>query len=138
MAKQKPVARVREGGVRSLSFSGILGLRLAANPLDVSDLTASAGLFGLMGPLVICPTGCPAIFVSSPFSQNFSLSRLVETGIERIIPSQTEGRFAIVTDVGRDAVDAGGAADESAGLWTAKSCGPDAPTLASSWRRQLR
>jgi hypothetical protein len=30
----------------------------------------------------------------------------VETGIDRIIPSQTEGRFAIVTDVERDAVDA--------------------------------
>ena len=38
----------------------------------------------------------------------------------------------------RDAVDASGAADESAGLRTAKSCGPDAPTLASSWRRKLR
>ena len=34
----------------------------------------------------------------------------------------------------RDAMDADGAADESAGLRTAKSCGPDAPTLASSWR----
>jgi hypothetical protein len=45
-------------------------------------------------------------------------------------PVPTEGRFAIVTDVGRDAVDAGGAADESANLRTAKSCGPDAPTLA--------
>ena len=30
----------------------------------------------------------------------------------------------------RDAVDAGGAADESADLRTVKSCGPDAPTLA--------
>ena len=30
----------------------------------------------------------------------------------------------------RDAVDASGAADESANLRTAKSCGPDAPTLA--------
>jgi hypothetical protein len=38
----------------------------------------------------------------------------------------------------RDAVDAGGAADESADLRTAKSCGPDAPTLASSWRKQFR
>jgi len=47
----------------------------------------------------------------------------------------TEGRIAIVTDAGRDAVDAGGAADESADLRTAKSCGPDAPTLASSVRR---
>ena len=34
----------------------------------------------------------------------------------------------------RDAVDVGGAADESADLRTAKPCGPDAPTLASSWR----
>ena len=48
-----------------------------------------------------------------------------------------EGRIAIVTDAGRDAMDAGGAADESAGLWTAKSCGPDAPTLASSWRKKF-
>ena len=30
-------------------------------------------------------------------------------------PVPTEGRFAIVTDVGRDAVDADGAADEGAG-----------------------
>jgi hypothetical protein len=35
-------------------------------------------------------------------------------------------------------MDTGGASDESAGLRTAKSCGPDAPTLASSRRRQLR
>src|ERR1700721_3678929 len=34
----------------------------------------------------------------------------------------------------RDAVDAGGAKDESAYLRTAKACGPDAPTLASSSR----
>jgi hypothetical protein len=32
----------------------------------------------------------------------------------------------------RDAVDAGGAFDERAVLRTAKSCGPDAPTLAST------
>jgi hypothetical protein len=31
------------------------------------------------------------------------------------IPSHSEGRFAIVTDVGRDAVDAGCATDERAG-----------------------
>jgi hypothetical protein len=38
----------------------------------------------------------------------------------------------IVTNAGWDAVDAGGAADESTGLRTAKSCGPDASTPASS------
>jgi hypothetical protein len=47
-------------------------------------------------------------------------------------PTPLEGRIAIVTDAGRDAVDAGGASDEGAGLRTVKSCGPDAPTLASS------
>jgi hypothetical protein len=56
-----------------------------------------------------------------------------------LLPSRpTEGRIAIVTDAGWDAVDAGGASDEGACLRTAKSCGPDAPTLASSWRRRLR
>ena len=30
-------------------------------------------------------------------------------------------------------MDAGGATDESADLRTAKSCGPDTPTLVSSW-----
>ena len=49
----------------------------------------------------------------------------------------TEGRLAIVTDAGRDAVDAGGALTKALGLRTAKSCGPDAPTLASSWRDLL-
>jgi hypothetical protein len=49
----------------------------------------------------------------------------------------TEGRLAIVTNAGRDAVDADGAADERRLRWTAKSCGPDAPTLASSWRKAM-
>ena len=35
-------------------------------------------------------------------------------------------------------MDAGGAADESADLRTAKSCGPDAPTLASSFAERSR
>jgi hypothetical protein len=50
----------------------------------------------------------------------------------RLVP--LEGRIAIVTDAGRDAVDAGGASDEGADLRTAKSCGPDASTPASSLR----
>jgi hypothetical protein len=51
---------------------------------------------------------------SSPLSKKISLFDLVETAIEPIRPVPTKGRFAIVTDVGRDAVDAGGAADERA------------------------
>src|SRR6202011_1534261 len=54
------------------------------------------------------------------------------------VPPPFEGRFAIVTDAGRDAVDAGGAKDEGAVLRTAKSCGPDTPTLVSSRWKQFR
>jgi hypothetical protein len=49
----------------------------------------------------------------------------------RLVPS--EGRLAIVTDAGRDVVDADGADNERCLRRTAKPCGPDAPTLASSW-----
>ena len=82
---------------------------------------------------LICPTGQVVICLSSPPSKNFSLRRLLETAL-LIPPSRpTEGRIAIVTDAGRDVVDASGASDEGACLRTAKSCGPDAPTLASSF-----
>ena len=55
---------------------------------------------------VICPSGCLANFVSSARTKNISLPRLVETAL--LIPSSrpTEGRIAIVTDAGWDAVDA--------------------------------
>jgi hypothetical protein len=47
-------------------------------------------------------------------------------------PVPHEGRIAIVTDAGRDAVDAAALLTNSADLRMAKSCGPDASTLASS------
>ena len=53
-------------------------------------------------------------------------------------PVPKEGRLEIVTDVGQDAVDASGATDESADLRTAKSCGPDTPTLVSRRWKQFR
>ena len=57
------------------------------------------------------------------------------TRISLAVPSHTEGRFAIVTDVGAwDAVDARSALTKALILRTAKPCGPDAPTLASSSR----
>ena len=49
-------------------------------------------------------------------------------------PVPQKGRLEIVADAGQDAVDAGGARNEGACLRTAKSCGSDAPTLASSSR----
>jgi hypothetical protein len=79
------------------------------------------------------------IWPVQPHLQKYSRSRFTQiTSISFAVPSQTEGRFAIVTDVGRDAVDAGGALTNVPALRTAKSCGSDAPMLASSWRKQFR
>ena len=49
--------------------------------------------------------------------------------------SPERGALAIVTNVGRDAVDDFAPEDERRKKRTAKSCGPDAPTLASSERQ---
>jgi hypothetical protein len=46
----------------------------------------------------------------------FRLTLKVETGISSFGLVPHKGRIAIVTDAGRDAVDAGGATDESACL----------------------
>jgi len=55
---------------------------------------------------LIWPTSGLVIFVSSARTKNISLPRLVETDL-LIPPSRsTEGRIAIVTDAGWDAVDA--------------------------------
>jgi hypothetical protein len=43
-----------------------------------------------------------------------------------------EGRIAIVTDVGRNAVDASVSSDVRHGLRTAKACGPGTPGLVPS------
>src|ERR1700722_15911433 len=66
------------------------------------------------GSCVICPTGCPAIFVSSSLAKNFPLSPSGKSPL-RIRPSRlTEGRLAIVPNAGRGAMDASGASDEGA------------------------
>ena len=71
--------------------------------------------------------------VQSP-SQKYFRSRLTQiTHISFAIPAHTQGAFRDRHERrAGDAMDAGGAADESAISRTAKSCGPDAPTLASS------
>jgi hypothetical protein len=90
-----------------------LTIQSADKPTDLPD-----GLFG-------------SLSVQSP-SQKYFCSLLTQI-TSWVPPSRpTEGRLAIVTDAGRDAMDAGGAADESAYLRTMKSCGPDASTPASS------
>jgi hypothetical protein len=52
------------------------------------------------------PVGQITETLSSPRCKNISLSRLVETSLETAPSRPKEGRFAIVTDAGRDAVDA--------------------------------
>jgi hypothetical protein len=83
-------------------------------------------------PSRILPDGQISKFLSSPLCKNISVFPKYKPGYMICRPVPLEGRFAIVTDAGRDAVDAGGATDESADLRTEKACGPDAPTLASS------
>ena len=58
---------------------------------------------------LICPTGNFTRSLSSPRAKNISLFHSVETAIEQDYPVSTKGRFAIVTDVRRGAVDADGA-----------------------------
>src|SRR5882672_12713252 len=72
---------------------------------------------------------CPA-----PFAKifHFALTPNQQYITHRPVPQR--GARAIVTDAGRDAVDTDGAEDDRRWRWTAKSCGPDAPTLVSSWR----
>src|SRR6478736_5794216 len=78
-----------------------------------------------------CPARFAKIFSFSPDPNQFTCSH-------RLVPQR--GARAIVTNAGRDAVDIDGAEDDRRLRWTAKSCGPDAPTQVSSWRvnRQRR
>jgi hypothetical protein len=57
------------------------------------------------------PDGCSAIFLSIPFRKNILIFRNAnQVYIHRVHP--TEGRIAIVTDAGLDAMDVDSALDE--------------------------
>src|ERR1700688_4508853 len=60
------------------------------------------------------------IAVTPKSAADFTASRLDKRGVR------------VVTDVGRDAVDAGGSVRRTLPVWTAKACGPGTPTLVSS------
>jgi hypothetical protein len=51
--------------------------------------------------------------MSSPSSKNILIFRNRKSAYTNVHPVPSEGRLAIVTDAGRDAVDANGASDES-------------------------
>jgi hypothetical protein len=110
--------------------------------------------------LLICPSGGLLTGLSSlisDFPKNILVPTHPKSHLEFSHPTPPEGRIMIVTDAGRDAVDAAA----SGARWmagrvgerpvsdhqasgremlqrTAKSCGPDAPTLASSLAESRR
>jgi hypothetical protein len=76
-----------------------------------------------------CPASLSKIFSFSPDPNHPHI---------RSRPVPLEGRLAIVTDAGRDAVDVDGALTRALDLRTAKTCGPDASTLAPSLADNFR
>jgi hypothetical protein len=77
----------------------------------------------------------PVILLVQPFFENISVFRNTQISVCSGRPVPQRGAHAIVTDAGRDAVDADSADDERRERRTAKPCGPDPPTLGSSWRK---
>src|SRR5258707_8748982 len=110
--------------------------------------------------VVICPSGCFLTGASSYFSdfpKNILVPIYPKSHLELSHPTPPEGRIAIVTDAGCGCGGRGSVlrarglqgrsmrlvsdrqhADERRLQRTAKSCGPDAPTLASSLRMFCR
>jgi hypothetical protein len=79
------------------------------------------------------PLICPSVQLHN--QKNFSSLPPQIKFIPSTIPSQKRGAYRDRHERWvRDAVDASDATDESVILRTAKSCGPDASTLASSFR----
>ena len=125
--------------VRACCRDGGEPFRQAAAALRIAQI-------GLGDPLdvwpkrVINPTGNSVICLSSPaplrkiFRFAFGANHLHV----RRCPVPHRGALRNVTNAERDAVDADGAEDEQRRMRTAKSCGPDAPTLASSRRGVIR
>ena len=77
-------------------------------------------------------SGQSVAFFVQPHQKKFPLRALPKSNLELPPSRSSGGALAIVTDVERDAVDADGADDERRLRRTAKSCGPDASTLALS------
>jgi hypothetical protein len=59
-----------------------------------------------------CPPGKSLVGLSSPLRKNIPLPAFPKSSLEPPPSCSTEGRLAIVTNAGRDALDADGAFDE--------------------------
>src|SRR5712671_6879579 len=82
---------------------------------------------------LVYPTG-KSVNPVQPHLQKYSTSRLPQISNISLTVLSPRGALRNVINAGRDAVDADALKDERRLRRTAKSCGPDAPTLASSWR----
>jgi hypothetical protein len=83
--------------------SGHLGPSQTPHDLRFESVLGSkADLDRTTNATVICPSGSFPETLSSPFAKNISLRRWVEAALViPIVPHPHEGRFAIVTNVGR-------------------------------------
>jgi hypothetical protein len=81
------------------------------------------------------PDGQISDFSVQPLSEKYSDFPKTQITLYPSPSRSSEGRCATSRNAERDAVDAGSALDGRRGWRTAKACGPDAPTLASSLRQ---
>jgi hypothetical protein len=89
-----------------ISYPGSTSAMAGKSAIRRSPTEANYARKAMRTGRLICPTGCLVIWLSSPDSKNISLPSLVETSLGVLASRPTEGRIAIVTDAGRDAVDA--------------------------------
>jgi hypothetical protein len=83
-------------------------------------------IFSVFRISLICPTGTLAKTLSTPRAKNILLFRSNHQVYGRLVPLRSRG-VRVVTNVERNAVDAGRADRRAARRRTAKSCGPGAP-----------
>jgi len=103
---------------------------IVLSPDALTDIERLRTFLGSASPgSVICPTGKN---LSSPLRKNISDFPKAQISLYPLSSCPTEGRLEIVTDAGQDAVDADALTDERRLMRTAKTCGPDTPTLVSS------
>jgi hypothetical protein len=106
-----------------------VGAARSRDPLSQSALRAQRDLLNGINLMLLVQSPFEKIFPFPSDPNHFTVVR---------IPAQTEGRFAIVTNVGRGCDGRRWATDERATLWTAKSCGPDASMVGVKLVMMLR
>src|SRR6202022_1525592 len=146
--RRKPAGAPRHGKSDPLRRSAVALSRPVAGRLQCADLAVDGRDRGVgnrqtrpPARALICPTGKSVNWVSSPLCKNIPLRRRPKSDLEPAPFRPEEGRWPSSRTLGRDAVDAAASGAQVARgrmmlLRTAKSCGPDASTPASSLREE--